>query len=259
MNILIAGYGQVGATLAHELSAEGHDLTLMDSDPHVLESGVERYDVMAVQGNCASMNTLTDAGVEKADLLIATTGSDELNLLACMTAHIMNPKIHTIARIRNPEYSDQAYCMRDAFALSMTFNPEHQAAEEIERLLKFPGFLKRDCFARGRVEIVEVRIDADSKLCGVPLNTLYGIVKCRVLVCAVLRNGRAVTPGGKFTLSEGDRVFVTATSDNLATLLKNLGIVRHRVRRAVIVGGGTVSYYLADLLKNSSIDLTIVE
>ncbi len=259
MKILIAGCGQVGETLAQELSAEGHDLTLMDSDPRVLEAGMERYDVIAVQGNCASMQTLSDAGIEQADLLIACTGSDELNLLCCMTAHVVNPHLHTIARIRNPEYTEQAYHMRDAFALSMAFNPEHQAAVEIERLLKFPGFQKRDSFAKGRVEIVEIRIEPESKLCNVPLSTLYSTVKCRVLVCAVLRDGTAVAPSGTFTLRAGDRIFVTAPSDNLALLLKNLGIVTRKVHRVLIAGGGKISYYLAELLRKSHMDLTVIE
>lgn len=259
MKILIAGCGQVGQTLAMELSAEGHDLTIMDSDPRVLETGVERYDVMAFQGNCASMKTLQQAGVDTADLLIACTGSDELNLLCCMTAHGLNSALHTIARIRNPEYIEQAYRMRDAFALSMIFNPEQQAATEIQRLLRFPGFLKRDSFARGRVEIVELRIDENSKICNVPLNTLYSIIKCRVLVCTVLRDGHAFTPDGGFILQAGDRIFVTAPSDNLALLLKNLGVVRHKVRRVLIAGGGTVGYYLAELLKSSAMDVTVIE
>lgn len=259
MKILIAGYGQVGKRLAHELAVEGHDLTLMDADGRVLEAGMERDDVMAVQGNCASMKTLRQAGVEGADLLIATTGSDELNLLCCMTAHEMNPRLHTIARIRNPEYTEQAYRMRDAFALSMAFNPEHQAAVEISRLIKFPGFLKRDSFAKGRVEIVELRVEPGSKLCNVPLSILYSIVKCRVLVCTVLRDGRAITPDGHFILQENDRLFVTAPSNDLALLLKNLGVVTHKIRRVMIAGGGTIAYYLTELLSETQIDITIVE
>ena len=259
MKILIAGCGQVGQALAQELSTEGHDLTLLDSDSHVLEVGIERYDVIAVQGNCASMQTLHQAGVEKADLLIACTGSDELNLLASATAHLINPRIHTIARVRNPEYTAQAFEMRDAFGLSMTFNPELQTAVEIERLLKMPGFLMRETFAKGRVEIVEIRVDETSKLRDVSLSMLYSILKCRVLVCAVLRDGQTITPDGNFTLHLGDRVFVTAPSDNLAMLLKNLEIVTHKIRRALIVGGGTLSYYLAQRLESSSIDVTIME
>ena len=259
MKILIAGCGQVGETLARELSSENHDITLLDSDPSVLETGVERYDVITVQGNCASMKILDQAGVKTADLLIACTGSDELNLLCCMTAHVANPRLHTIARIRNPEYTEQAYHMRDAFALSMAFNPEHQAAEEIGRLLKFPGFLKRDSFAKGRVQIVEIRIDANSKLCNVPLSSMNVIVKCRVLVCSVLRDGKAITPGGNFTLLEGDRIFVTAPADDLALLLKNLGIVTHKVRRVLITGGGTLAYYLVEYLQQSRMNVTILE
>lgn len=259
MKILIAGCGQVGETLVQELSDEGHDLTILDSDPHVLEVGMERYDVIAIQGNCASMQILRQAGVESADLLIACTGSDELNLLSCVTAHVINPKLHTIARVRNPEYAELAYEMQHVYGLSMTFNPEMQAALEIERLLKMPGFLKRESFAKGRVEIVELRVEADSKICNVPLNILYTIVKCRVLVCSVVRDGRAITPDGNFRLQAGDRVFVTAPSDNLAMLLKNLGIVTHKVRRVIIVGGGTLSYYLADLLRDTQMEVTVLE
>ncbi len=259
MKILIAGYGRVGETLAQELSEEGHDITLIDSDPRVLEAGMEQQDVIAVQGNCASMQTLQRAGIENASLLIACSGSDEVNLLSCMTAHIINPELHTIARIRDPEYMEQAYQMRDAFALSLSFNPEHRAAREIANLLKFPGFMKRDSFAKGRVEIVEIRIEQGSKLCDVPLSILYSIVKCRVLVCAVLRNGSAVTPDGNFTLRNNDRIFVTAPTDDLAILLKNLGIVTHKVRDVIIAGGGRVAYYLAEQLEDSPISLTVIE
>jgi trk system potassium uptake protein TrkA len=136
MNIIIAGDGQVGSALTRQLSAEGYDVTLIDSDPRVLETSLERYDIIAVQGNCASMDVLRQAGVMDADLLIAATSADEINLLCCTTAHGMNPKLHTIARIRNPEYNEQIYAMRDVFGLSMNINPERQAAKEIERLLK---------------------------------------------------------------------------------------------------------------------------
>ena len=137
MNIIIAGGGKVGQDLLRKLSAEGHALTLIDTRQQVLESTVERYDIMAVSGNCASKEVLLRAGVEDADLLIAMTNADELNLLCCMTAHGINKKLHTIARIRNPEYSDQIMTMRDIFPLSMTINPEKLAAIEIERLLKY--------------------------------------------------------------------------------------------------------------------------
>ncbi len=259
MKIIIAGNGKMGAALARQLTAEGDELTLIDSNLKVLESSEERYDIMVVQGNCASMQVLLQAGVKDTDLLIAMAGADEVNLLCCMTAHGLNPKIHTIARVCNPDYSDQIYAMRDMFGLSMTVNPEKQAAMEIERLLKYPGFLKRDTFTKGKVEIVELRVDSRSKLCNVALNDMYSIVKCKILVCAVLRGGKAVAPNGNFVLREGDRLFVTASTNTLAVLLKNLGVITHRVKRVIICGGGRVSYYLAKLLESSNIGVQIIE
>ena len=148
MNIIIAGDGKVGSMLTRQLSSEGHDVTVIDSKADVLQKSVERYDVISVHGNCASMSVLQQAGVKDADLLIAATSADEVNLLCCTTAHALNPKLHTIARIRNPEYTEQIYRMRNVFGLSMVINPESQAAMEIDRLLKYPGFLRRDTLPR---------------------------------------------------------------------------------------------------------------
>ncbi len=259
MNIIIAGNGKVGSTLTRQLASEGYNITLIDSNASVLEASVERYDVFAVHGNCASMSILEQAGVKDADLLIAATNMDEVNLLCCTTAHGMNPDLHTIARIRNPDYTDQIYEMRGTFGLSMSINPEKQAAREIERLLKFPGFLRRDVFAKGRTEIVELRIDKNSKLLGVRLMDLSSVIKSRVLVCAVLRDGTAMVPNGTFAFRENDRVFVTAPTEDLAKLLKNLGIFTRRVRKVMLCGGGRVCIYLAGALLKSGISVTIVE
>ena len=259
MNIIIAGDGKVGSMLTRQLCAEGHDVTIIDLDTKVLQASVERYDVISVQGNCASMAVLQQAGVRDAELLIAATNQDEVNLLCCTTAHELNPKLHTIARIRNPEYTGQIHRMRNVFGLSMDINPEKQAAIEIERLLKYPGFLRRDTFAKGKTEIVELRVDSGSKLCNVKLMDLRSIVKCQVLVCAVLREGSAIAPKGDFVLREGDRLFVTALSENLTTLLKNLGMLTRRVRHVTICGGGRISYYLASRLQRSGISTQIIE
>ena len=259
MKIIIAGGGKVGQTLARQLSAEGHDLTLIDRNNQVLEKTVDNYDMMVVSGNCASKEVLLSAGITDAELLIAVTAMDEVNLLCCMTAHGLNQNLHTIARIRTPEYADQIMTMRDVFPLSMTVNPEKQAALEIERLLKFPGFLRRESFANDQTQIVELRIDAASKLCNLPLSDLGTVVKCRVLICAVLRSGTAVAPTGNFVLKEGDRIFVTAPTANLAILLKSLGIVTKKVRNVLLCGGGRVSYYLASLLEDDKMTVRILE
>ena len=260
MNIIIAGDGKVGAALTRQLSSEGYNITVIDTNLQVLQSSMNRYDVMGVQGNCASMEVLLQAGVKSADLLIAATNADEVNLLCCTVAHGINPKLHTIARVRNPEYDEQIFKMRDIFGLSMSINPERQAATEIERLLKFPGFLRRDVFAKGRSEIVELKIDKSSKLLGVKLQDMPAIIKCRVLVCAVLRDGTAMVPNsGLFTFEEGDRIFVTAPTRNLATLLKNLNVISRRVRSVLLCGAGRVTYYLAASLLKSGISVKIIE
>ena len=259
MNILIAGNGKVGSLLARQLSSEGHNITVIDSNAKVIQTTVERYDVIGVYGNCASMTVLQSAGIREANLLIAATNQDEVNLLCCTTAHALNPKLHTIARIRDPEYIEQIYRMRSIFGLSMVINPENQAATEIDRLLKYPGFLRRDTFAKGRTEIVELRVDASSKLNNVRLMDLRSIVRCQVLVCTVLRDGAAIAPKGDFVLKEGDRVFFTALSQNLTTLLKNLGILTRRVRSVVLCGGGRISYYLAKRLEKAGICTKIIE
>ena len=259
MKILIAGDGKVGASLTKQLSEEGYDITLIDSKQHVLASSIERYDVMAIQGNCASMDILEEAGVRDADLVIAATSADEINLLCCLTAHAMNPNIHTIARIRNPEYSDQIYQLRDKFGLSLAVNPERQAAKEIERMLKYPGFLKRDSFAKGRVELVGLKVYEDSMLKDRALTDLDKIGGCKVLVCVVLRDGKAITPDGDFVIRQGDKLFVTAPTDNMTAFLKGLGIINRKVKRVLICGGSRTSFYLAKELHKSGIKMEIIE
>lgn len=259
MKIIIAGDGKLGSMLTRQFSGEGHDLTLIDNDPDALESSIERYDVMSVEGNCASMEVLRNAGVEDADLLITATGQDELNLLCCMTAHGMNPDLHTIARIRTPDYAESTFAMRKTFALSLTVNPDRQTAREIDRLLRYPGFLQREKFANGLVEIVEIKVDTDSPLKDQPLTNLSNITHCQVLVCAALRDGKSVTPDGTFVIREGDRLFVTASARNLSILLRSIGYVTHKVRNVMITGGGSSCYYLAELLLREGVSVKIIE
>ncbi len=259
MEIIVAGAGKVGLTLARQLVSEEHSVTLIDMNSQILEDAIGQFDTMSICGNCASKEILLQAGVEKADLVIAATNADEVNLLCCMTAHGINKNLHTIARIRNPEYAEQVMTMPEVFPLSLTINPEKHAAQEIQRLLHYPGFLRRDAFAKGRAEIVELRIDEKSKLSNIALRDLSNVIKCKVLVCAVLRQGNAVAPSGDFVLQPGDRVFVTAPTATLGLLLKNLGILTRRVRKVLICGGGRVSYYLAKLLEKDGIQVSLID
>lgn len=258
MNVIIVGDGKVGAALAGQLSSEGHDVTIIDSNPQVLNASSEQLDVMAVTGNGASMVTLREAGAEKADVLIAATSRDELNLLTCLTGKKLGTA-HAIARVRNPEYSDQLVAMREELGLSLTVNPEQAAAEEAYQLLQFPSFLKREAFAQGKVEIVAVPVGAGSKLAGIPLFKLYEIAGVNVLVCAVEREDGVHIPSGAFTLREGDTIYVTAGIQDLAKLVKNLGLNDHRVRSLLIVGGSRIAFYLARRCIDSGISVKIIE
>ena len=172
MNIIIAGGGMVGATLSSLLCAEGHSVTLVDQDQLVLDKSMESYDVMGLCGNCASMETLYQAGVMDADLIIAVTNSDEINLLCCTVAHGLNKNIHAIGRIRTPEYTEQAHKLRDIFGLKMVINPDRHAAMEIERLLQYPGFLKLDSFTKGFVLVNGFNVGRYYTPAG-PQKTLY--------------------------------------------------------------------------------------
>ncbi len=259
MKIIVAGDGKVGSMVAGQLSGEGHELTLIDKNPAALQPTIEHYDVMSLAGNCASMEVLRNAGVEDADLLIAATGVDEVNLLCCLTAHGMNPNLHTIARIRQQEYSETLSTLRNQFALSLVVNPERQTAKEINRLLRYPAFLKREEFANGTVELIELRMDDSSPICNQPLSKIGKILQCQMLVCCVVRDGESFTPAGDFVLRSGDRVYATTTTATVTPLLKALHIQTPKMRTVTICGGGSISDYLAGLLIKEGVSVKIIE
>lgn len=258
MKIIIVGDGKVGAALAAQLSGEDHDVTIVDPNLDALNESASRLDVMVVAGNGASLPTLRSAGAEEADLVIAATSRDEMNLLACLTAKKLGVG-NTIARIRNPEYADQLVEMREELGLSLTVNPEQAAAQEAYHLLQFPSFLKRDSFAKGRVEIVAIPVDKDSKLAGIPLFKLYEIAGVNALVCAVEREDGVHIPSGSFTLNAGDTIYVTAGISDLARLVKNLGLVERRVKNLLMIGGSRVALYLGKRCIESGMNVKIIE
>ncbi len=258
MKILIVGDGKIGFGLTERLAKDGHDIVVIDRNPKVLEACQQSVDVMTIQGNGASMEVLKEAGIESAQLLIAATSSDEINILCCIMASKMS-NIHTIARVRDPQYSKQLSFMQDEMGLSMTFSPEMVASREIASILQFPSFLKRDRFANGKVEIVEIKISGSSVLCDQPLSKLYELVKVKVLVCAVERDKQAYIPSGSFVLRENDNIYVTAGSKYLSQLIKNLGLVRDRIKQVMIIGGSRTAFYLSSQLIASGIGVTVVE
>lgn len=258
MKIVIVGDGKVGCTLTERLSKEGHDIVVIDNNRQVLRESAEIFDVMAVHGNGASLRVQKAADVQNSDLLIAAASGDELNLLCCIIARKLGCK-HTIARMRNPEYVEQLFFLREELGLSMMINPERASAKEIFRLLQFPTFLKRDSFAKGRAEIVEIVLREGSILSGKRLNELYKIAKVKVLVRAVEREDRVYIPDGSFRLQRGDKLYVTAPTQDLTALIKHLGLEKIKVRNAILVGGSRIAYYLARELEEAGIGVKIIE
>lgn len=258
MKIVIVGDGKVGQALTGRLAEEGHDLVVIDSSPEALRTSVEVHDVMGISGNGASYAVQKEAGVEDADLLIAATSGDELNLLCCLVAKKLGAR-HTIARVRNPDYADQLVMMREDLGLSMTVNPEMAAATEIARMLRFPSALKLDSFARGMVELVEIKVKEGSPLLGQALYTLSSHLGIRILICAVRRGEEVYIPTGSFVLQQGDKISITATPSEMDSLFRKLGIYRHKIHRVMVVGGGRIAYYLAKQLLKLGMSVKIIE
>ncbi len=259
MKIIIAGAGSVGTLLCEQLSKENNDVTLVDVDERMLHDVENRYDILSTPGNCASMDVLLKAGITGADLFIAATSEDEKNLLACLTAYSVNPKIHTIARVMNPDYNNQIGQMRDVLGLSLMINPAKQAAAEIVRVLRYPGFLKRETFAKGRVEIVEFKIKDDSDLVGMALADFNTKITAKVLICAIRRDGKTIIPGGSTRILEGDKLYVTGMSNELSKALRETGIVPKKTKRVLICGGGRVAFYVAQELLQHHIEVQLIE
>ncbi|MFA9379514.1 MAG: Trk system potassium transporter TrkA [Acetanaerobacterium sp.] len=256
MRIVIVGDGKVGSTLTEYLSKEGYDVVVIDSSPRVIENAMNNFDIMGIKGNGASYAVQMEAGVNRADVLIAATSSDELNILCCMTAKKLGAK-HTIARVRNPEYSKQLQLMREELGLSMVVNPEYEAAVEISRILRFPSTIKIESFSKGRVELAEIRLVEGCRLNGMSLAELGH--KYNILVCAVQREDSVHIPDGDFLLRPGDKLHITASHPELASFLKSIGMLRDKIRSVMIIGGGKIAFYLVRHLQELNMRITIIE
>ena len=211
MRIIIVGCGNVGATLAEQLSKEGHNITIIDTREVMVQNIANTFDVMGIEGNGASFSVQAEAGINDADLLIAVTGSDELNLLCCLIAK-KSGGCHTIARVRNPVYSREIGYIKEELGLSMIINPEYAAAMEMGRVLKFPSAVKIDTFVKGRIELIRYRIPEGSILHDMALKDISAKLRCDVLVCVAERGEEVVIPDGNFILKEKDTTINSLTT-----------------------------------------------
>lgn len=248
MNIIVVGCGKIGAAIISSLLGEGHNLIAMDTDRAALSEITNVYDVMGVCGNGADCETLMEAEVAKAELLIAVTGSDEFNMLSCFLAKRLGVK-NTIARIRNPEYNDQSLgFMKEQLDISMTINPEKLAAEALFNILKLPSAIKVEPFARRKLELIELMVKDGTALDGIRISDLRDKYKENFLVCVVKRGENVYIPDGSFTLQTGDRIGITATPIEIHKLLNSMGVLRRGAKNVMILGASRTAYYLAEML-----------
>ncbi|MBQ5568079.1 MAG: Trk system potassium transporter TrkA [Oscillospiraceae bacterium] len=257
LSIIIVGCGKVGSTITAALYREGHDITVIDKNPATVQALTNSYDVMGIVGNGASYSVQMEAGIEFADLIIAVTGSDELNLLCCTVAKRVG-HCDAIARVRNPDYAEEIPYLREQLGLTMIINPELEAASEIARILYLPRALAVSPFAKGQAELVRFRLPEENELCDKKLMDLGALVK-NIRFCAIERGGEVYIPDGSFTLSAGDTVTFVASARAAATFFDSIGLRSGKIGRVMIIGGGKAAYYLARQLIAMGKTVKIIE
>ncbi len=259
MKIIVVGCGKIGVTVIQSLIAEGHDLVAIDENSETLNELANIYDLMSLCGNGADSDVLEEAGVRKADLFIAATGSDNTNMLSCYLAKRMGAA-HTIARIRNPEYNDNSLdFLKQELGLSMSINPELLAAQEMYKILKLPSAVKVESFSRRRFEMIQLHLKENSPLHGVRLCELREKYKAKFLICVVQRGEDVYIPDGNFVLQSGDKIGLTAQLTEINKLLREMGLLQKQARNVMILGGGRMSYYLSKLLLAGGSSVTVIE
>ena len=258
MNIIIAGCGKVGRALAEQLSREKHDITVIDRKPEAIQQITNIADVRGVVGNGASFEIQMDAGIDTADLMIAVTDADEVNLLCCLIAKKAGG-CQTIARVRNPVYHHEIHHIKDELGLSMVINPEWAAAMEMARLLRFPSAIDIDTFANGRIELLRFQLEEQNPLCNNKIKDLHMLSRCEVLICIVERGNEVLIPSGEVELKAGDMISVVASPVNASRFFKTIGIETNQVKNTMIIGGGKISFYLAKRLLEMGIQVKIIE
>ncbi len=259
MKIIVTGCGKIGVAAIDSLVAEGHDVTAIDNRIEAIEEIRDIYDIMCICSNGADFNTLNEAGIENADMFIAVTGSDELNMLSCIIAKKMGAK-HTVARVRNPEYNDKSLgFIKQQIELSLILNPEYLVAQEIFNILKFPAAVNVETFSRRTFEMAELRLRDNSPIIGMSLMELRKKYQANYLICVVQRDEQVFIPDGNFVLNSGDRIGITADTNEIQKLLKMLGILQKSARDVMILGGGRIAYYLSKMLISSGNSVKIID
>lgn len=258
VKVCIVGGGKIGGALAQQLSGTGCEVTVIDRELAVVNRIANALDVISYQGNGASYTILQEVSAGEADIFIAVTGSDELNILSCLTAHMMGAK-HTIARIRNVEYAQQSEFYMDRLGLSMTINPEFAAAREIQRLLHFPLATRIELFARGRAELVEMKVEKNNRMIGRSLMEINKGMGINLLICAVVRDNKIEIPNGDFTIQEGDVLYITGAPKEFNDAFKKMNLSVKSLDSVLIAGASRVGHYLANLLDREGANVTVVE
>ena len=258
MKIIIAGAGRVGYVVAQSLEAEGHDITLIDRDAETIEHAANELDVICCLGSATNPDTLRDAGAESADVLMAVTESDEVNMICALAARRLGAK-YIVARIRDPEYLAQTEFLREAIGLSVIVNPEYECAKEISRILRFPSAVRVETFSKGSVEILDYRVPEKSPLQGLSLREMARRFDTKVLVTVVERGEEATIPHGDFTLRGGDKLCLLGDSEEIRRFFAAVGGSGPRIKNVMIMGGSRTSVYLADLLDESGISVTVID
>jgi len=259
MKIIIVGCGKIGKSMIKSLTAEGHDVLAIDNNSIVLDDTVNTFDIMGVCGNAVDFDTLTEANISSADVIVATTDSDEINMISCFIARKLGAK-HAVARIRNPEYNDQGLgFLRHNLNLSITLNPELLIAEEIANILQLPSAVKIERFSRRNIEMIEIILPKDSPLDGMNLIKMRERFKADYLICTVQRDNQVFIPDGRFEIRAGDRIGLVAAHTEISKLLSMLGLLKKQSKSVMILGGGRPSYYLAKRLISLGVDVKIIE
>ncbi|WP_394272166.1 Trk system potassium transporter TrkA [Butyricicoccus sp.] len=258
LKIIIVGCGKVGSTLVQQLSHEGHDITIVDKDAAAISELANLYDIMGIVGNGASYSVQMEAGIKNADLLIAVTDSDELNLLCCTIAKRVGD-CSAIARVRTPDYSKEVGYLRDRLGLAMIINPELEAAREAARILYLPTALEVNSFAHGQAEMIKFKIPEGNILDGMTIAHFGQHITNAVLICAVERGGEVYIPSGDFQLKKGDVLAVVTPRKMTRSFLEAVGFKTNRVKNTMIIGGGKSAYYLAQQLTHMGIEVKIIE